>query len=151
MWFIIPSLNQHFTETQTFDAVINELGPIRDFVAEKALAAGADNRKTHALCLAIGEIANNIARYGYPLAGVTDGKIDVTVVTGESDVTVILEDDAVPFSPVQHMLPVNDDLDEPFADRPIGGLGIMLAQQSVDELKYEYINNRNRNIFIVNI
>ncbi len=152
MWFIIPPLSKLMsTETQTFNAVVDELEPIRDFVTEKALAAGADNRKNYALCLAIDEIATNIMRYGYPLAGITDGKIDVTITTGENTLTIILEDSAVPFDPMHHMLPTDDDLNKPLEDRPIGGLGIMLAQQSVDELKYEYVNSKNRNIFIVNI
>ena len=139
------------TETQTFNADVDELEPIRDFVTEKALAAGADNRKNYALCLAIDEIATNIMRYGYPLAGITDGKIDVTITNAENTLTIILEDGAVPFNPMQHMLPTDDDLNKPLEDRPIGGLGIMLAQQSVDDFKYEYVNNKNRNIFIVNI
>ena len=152
MWFIIPPLNRLMsTETQIFDAVVDELEPIRDFVTEKALAAGADNRKNYALCLAIDEIATNIMRYGYPLAGITDGKIDVTITTTENSLTIILEDGAIPFNPIAHMLPTDDDLNKPLEERPIGGLGIMLAQQSVDELKYEYVNNKNRNIFIVNI
>jgi serine/threonine-protein kinase RsbW len=139
------------TETLIFNAEVDELEPIRDFVTEKALAAGADNRKNYALCLAIDEIATNIMRYGYPLAGITDGKIDVTITVTENTLTIILEDGAVPFNPMQHMLPTDDDLNKPLEDRPIGGLGIMLAQQSVDDFKYEYVNNKNRNIFIVNI
>ncbi len=152
MWFILPPLNKLMsTETQTFKADVDELAPIRDFVTEKALAAGADNRKNYALCLAIDEIATNIMRYGYPLAGITDGKIDVTITNTENTLTITLEDGAVPFNPMQHMLPTDDDLNKPLEDRPIGGLGIMLAQQSVDDFKYEYVNNKNRNIFIVNI
>lgn len=152
MWFIIPPLNSLMsTETQTFYAVVDELESMRDFVTEKALAAGADNRRNYALCLAIEEIATNIISYGYPLAGITDGMIEVTIITGENTLTVILEDSAVPFNPVRHMLPTGDDPGRPLEDRPIGGLGIMLAQQSVDDLKYEYINNKNRNVFIVNI
>jgi serine/threonine-protein kinase RsbW len=152
MWFIIPPLNKIMsTETLIFNAEVDELEPIRDFVTEKALAAGADNRKNYALCLAIDEIATNIMRYGYPLAGITDGKIDVTITVTENTLTIILEDGAVPFNPMQHMLPTDDDLNKPLEDRPIGGLGIMLAQQSVDDFKYEYVNNKNRNIFIVNI
>ena len=152
MWLTITLFNKIMdTVTQTFDSIVDELEPIRNFVTEKALAAGADNRKNYALCLAIDEIATNIMRYGYPNAGIVDGKIDVTITTGENTLTVILEDGAVPFDPMQHTLPTDDDINKPLEERPIGGLGIMLAQQSVDEFKYEYANNKNRNIFIVNI
>jgi serine/threonine-protein kinase RsbW len=61
--------------TQTFDAAVNGLGAIREFVTEKALAVGADSRKNNSLCLAVDEIATNIICYGYPNAGISDNKM----------------------------------------------------------------------------
>jgi len=139
------------TMTQTFNATADELAPICNFVTEKAQVMCTDNRKIYALCLAIDEIATNIIRYGYGSPGITDDKIDVTIITGENALTVILEDDALPFDPMPHTLSANNDINTPIEGRPTGGLGIMLAQQSVDEFKYEYANHKNRNIFIINL
>jgi anti-sigma regulatory factor (Ser/Thr protein kinase) len=33
--------------------------------------------------------------------------------------------------------------------RDIGGLGIYLAVNSIDEFRFERVNNRNRNIFVM--
>jgi len=139
------------TETQLFEASVDALEPIRDFVTEKSIAAGADNKKNYMLCLAIDEIATNIMRYGYPRAGISDGVINVSITTGNGSLTVVLEDSAMPFNPLEQSVPTEEDMSKPLEERPIGGLGIMLAKQSVDEYKYEFIGNKNRNIFIINI
>ncbi|MFN3380826.1 MAG: hypothetical protein ACK41O_15320, partial [Runella zeae] len=47
--------------------------------------------------------------------------------------------------------PDQEDFDLPLDERPIGGLGIYLTVNGVSEFKYEYSDNRNRNIFIVDI
>ena len=42
-----------------------------------------------------------------------------------------------------------DQIDLPLADRPIGGLGVFLAMEGVDEFRYEYDGACNRNIFVM--
>src|SRR5476651_381832 len=139
------------TETQIFEASVDSLEPMRDFVSEKATAMGASTKQNYGLCLAIDEIATNIIRYGYPLAGITDGKVEFEVVNDAGKLTVTLTDSGLPFDPFAHNVPTEEDMNKPLEERPIGGLGIMMAQQSVDEFKYEFVNGKNINSFTVNI
>ena len=64
---------------------------------------------------------------------------------------VILEDSAVPFDPLKHEMPGEEDLNRPPEERGIGGWGIYLTITGVDKFYYEYLNNHNRNIFVMKI
>lgn len=138
------------TIVKSFPASLDSLEPIRNFVSEKCIALGFNKKKTYGLCLAIDEIATNIINYGYPKAGITNGEVEVTVHCSDKSIEVILGDKAVAFNPLQHLVPSQEDMNKPLEDRPIGGLGILLAQQNVDEFTYEYRNGSNYNRFLVN-
>jgi anti-sigma regulatory factor (Ser/Thr protein kinase) len=110
-----------------------------------------EKSRIYKLCLAVDEIATNIINYGYTQSKISNGKIDLAVYSENDQLNVILEDSAVPFNPLQHIIPAEEDLTKPFDERPIGGLGIMLARENVDEFKYNYQNGKNRNIFCLNL
>ena len=135
-------------ETKTFAGALDSLGLIRDFVAAAANTAGFDKKRTYDLCLAVDEIATNIILHGYEEAG-RSGGVDVRAEIEGQRLTVTLEDDGDPFDPLQGKLPKEEDLSRPLEDRPIGGLGLFLALEGVDEFKYERAGGRNRNIFVV--
>lgn len=135
---------------RSFKAIIDSLTPIRDFLSEAGMSVGLDKKKIYNLCLAADEIVTNIIRHGYEESGIVDGIVDITAIIDNTKLTVVMEDDAVPYDPLKHILPSEEDLNTPLENRPVGGLGVMIARQSVDEFKYEY-NGRNRNIFVVNI
>lgn len=140
-------------ETKSFGASVDSLEPIRTFISDKCNEAGIDKKKSYGLCLAVDEIATNIIKYGYAQAELSEGegKIEVTIYHDDNQLEVVLEDAGVAFDPLQRKLPDESDINMPLEERPIGGLGIMIAQQSVDAFKYEYVNNRNQNIFIINL
>lgn len=139
------------TEFRKFSANLDSLEPIREFLTDSANKLGLDKSKTYKLCLAVDEIATNIVNYGYLNSGITDGIIDVVVSSNKELLTVILEDSAIAFNPFENKLPGEEDLSLPLEERPIGGLGIMLAKENVDEFRYEFKNGKNRNIFCVNL
>jgi len=136
-------------ESKTFAANLDSLQLIRDFLNGISDTIGLDKKKAYNLCLAIDEIATNIINYGYTLANKNDGEIQIDVTTSDHSLQVTLIDTAIPFDPMKNITPTEDDLSKPLDERPIGGLGIMIAKQSVDEFKYEYSDNKNKNIFIV--
>ena len=133
---------------RSFPGTLDSLAAIRDFVAEVATAAGLDRKATYRLCLAVDEVATNVVLHGYDEAGRT-GPLDVAVEVDAQAITVRLEDDAAPFDPGGHATPSKEDLAKPLEERPIGGLGLMLAAEGVDELRYERVRGRNRNVFVV--
>jgi serine/threonine-protein kinase RsbW len=125
---------------------LESLSAIGQYVNAAALAAGLDKKAAYRLRLAVDEIASNIIIHGYDEAGLTG---DITVLTEMDDqtLTVTLEDTSAPFDSRSLGRPAQ--LDQAIEDRPIGGLGIYLTIQNVDKFDYEYVNNRNRNIFVV--
>ncbi|MBM4324553.1 MAG: ATP-binding protein [Deltaproteobacteria bacterium] len=135
-------------EPKRFAATLDSLGPVRDYLKSAAQTAGLDKKATYEVCLAVDEIATNIILHGYEEAG-RSGVLDVHVDMGERQLTVTLEDDGEPFDPRQSKLPEDEDLLRPLEERPIGGLGLYLAFQGVDEFRYERAGGRNRNIFVV--
>ncbi|MEL7038737.1 MAG: ATP-binding protein [Cyanobacteria bacterium J06592_8] len=126
---------------------LDSLDQIKDYVLAAAADANLEKKATYNLRLAIDEIATNIIKHGYPKAN-QEGEIQITAKIDEKTLTIYLEDTAIPFDPISRPSPcnLNDDLN----DRPIGGLGIYLAKESVDQFLYERVDHGNRNIFIVN-
>jgi serine/threonine-protein kinase RsbW len=142
------------TETQTFPANLDSLEPIRDFITEKCNSVGMDRKKSYAICLAIDELATNIVNHGYSMMGPPsdpNNKIDVIISTEDDQMMVILEDNAIQFNPLTHIAPDEEELNKPLEEREIGGLGIMLAIKNVDDFKYVYVDNKNRNILIMKL
>lgn len=137
-------------KSKRFPGDLDALSPIRDFIMEISSEAGLDKKATYNLCLAVDEVVTNIVNYGYNEKN-KDGYLDVFSKTDDTKLIVYVEDDAEPYDPRNHELPDDEDLQTPLEEREIGGLGVFLAFTSVDKFDYEYVNGRNRNIFVVNL
>lgn len=123
---------------------LDALTKIGAFVLEAASMAGLERKLAYRLRLAVDEIATNAVVYGYDRVG-EEGNLVVTAEIGDGELTIILEDTGPPYDPFD--TPSPDDLDEPLESRDIGGLGVFLAVQGVDEFRYEWADGTNRNIF----
>ena len=95
---------------------------------------------------AVDEIATNIVTYGYERAGLS-GDITVSGTVTEQAVTITVRDAAAAFDPRSHELPDEDDLAVPLDEREIGGLGIFLAVNGVDQFSYERDGDHNLTSF----
>lgn len=89
------------------------------------------------LQLACEEIVVNITSYAYP--GDSDGYLDV-IIQKTDRIVIRFEDGGVPFNPLEHKSP---DITLPWKQRPIGGLGILLLRRKMDDIHYEYVDNKN--------
>jgi anti-sigma regulatory factor (Ser/Thr protein kinase) len=125
---------------------LDSLSAIRQYVKEVAEQIGLDKKVSYHLQLAVDEIATNIIIHGYEQAGMI-GEVMVQSEVNQDKLTITLEDSSAPFDPRQFGRP--DQIDKPIKERPIGGLGVFMAMNNVDKFDYEYVNNRNRNIFII--
>ena len=130
----------------TVPGSLDSLALIRGYVRAAAAEAGLDKKRAYRLELAVDEIATNIVNHGYREAGRT-GDVVVRARIDARQLTITLEDTGLPFDPRRLTRP--EQIDLPLADRPIGGLGIFLAMENVDEFRYEYANDHNRNIFVM--
>ena len=133
---------------QTFPGTLDSLESIREYVAEKAADAGLDRSAVYKLCLAVDEIATNVVTHGYEEAELS-GNIDIGIVIAAGSFQVLLRDHGRPYDPNTHEQQSNTDIDLPLEDRRIGGLGILLARDSVDNLEYTSDANGNVHRFTV--
>ena len=111
-------------------AQVENLAEIRRFVREEAAALGAVEEAICDLELAVDEAACNIIYHGYEGLG---GIIQVAVERDGDRLIVRLCDEAPLFDPTRYPLP---NVTLPLEQRPLGGLGIFLIRQSVDETAY---------------
>ena len=136
-------------ESLNVPGTLDSLDEIANFIKIATTAAGLDKKATYQLRLAVDEIATNIIVHGYEEAGLT-GDLDLSFEINEEILTIAIVDTAIPYNPYDHILPNQEDLKQPLEKRQIGGLGIYLVLQGVDNFVYERVNNCNRNIFIMN-
>ena len=122
------------------------MGPIREFVRSKAAEAGLDKKRAYRLQLAVDEIAANIALHGYEEQGLA-GDIEVQAEVEPDRLLITLVDSAIPYDPYSRVMP--SDLDAPLHERAIGGLGVFLAINNVNEFLYRFNDGQNHNIFVV--
>lgn len=115
-------------EVENSDAGLTKLlDGLRRFADHHRLSA----RMRHDIQLVLDEVVANILRHGY--VDRQPHQIVVDVALGPSVLTVEVIDDGLPFDPVERMQPRTD---QKIAERPIGGLGIHLVKQLMDELEY---------------
>lgn len=129
----------------TLSADLDNLKQIRDYVKEAAAAAGMDDRASYNLQLAVDEIATNIITHGYQESGI-QGNIILRGEVIPEGLRITLEDTGSAFDPTTRIVD-ESDLSRPLEERAMGGLGIYLALQGVDNFSYKRIENTNHNVF----
>ena len=111
----------------------NEIGQIRkltDFVESVAEELQMEPGLAFGMNLALEEAVTNVILYAYNKG--TNGYVDIDVIQ--------YDDTVEPFDPTA----VPDaDVTLKAEDRQIGGLGIFLVRQIMDDVRYEYKNGRN--------
>ena len=95
-------------------------------------------RLRYHLLVSIEEILTNIIKYGFDEEGVHP--IHITFRHINEKVEMEFEDRGREFNPLEIAEP---DLDTPIENRQLGGLGIHLVRQMMDETKYRREGDRN--------
>ncbi len=88
--------------------------------------------------LVLDEVFTNIISYGFD--DESEHAIKVTIACNQTTLTVTVEDDGVPFNPVDRSAP---KLPCAIEDCQIGGLGIHLIKRLVDEVCYSRRSGHN--------
>ena len=108
-------------------AIDDVTGGLEQFAEGKTIPPGTLQK----LYIVFDELLNNIISYGYE----DNGKHEITVEVDYSDdeLAVTIKDDGIPFNPFK-----GDDPDTSLSleDREIGGLGIHLVKEMMDEVSY---------------
>ncbi len=128
------------------DATLENIPRFRAFVETACARGGASTDDCFAIKLAVDEVCSNIIEHGYgpDVAGTISLIFDAA--EGEARVTVI--DTGRPFAPEDAPVP---DVEAPWKDRPIGGLGWHLIRNMVDEIRYQTDGAENRLTLVKNI
>ena len=127
---------------------LDSLEKIGAYIMLAAKNAGLEKARTYKLRLAVDEIATNIINYGYQRAGI-EGVISIEADLDEHALTITLDDAAGPFDPTLRPPPPPEYFTQPLEEREIGGWGVYLAIQSVDQFHYHRLQDHNHNIFIM--
>jgi serine/threonine-protein kinase RsbW len=115
----------------------DQIAELSDLVDRSALEAGFDSRDRYALQLAVCEALENIIIHGYQ--GESPNPIETHVYADPGEVHIEIWDDAPPFN--QAIRPADIDWTED--DPPVGGLGLLIIHEVMDEIHYERKGMRN--------
>lgn len=122
-------------------AILDRLHELQCFVLKKAKELGLPAKSCGKLELVMEELAVNIIHYAYPDS---QGELEIRCLLNEKEqqrcFCVKIRDWGTPFNPLGREMPnTNLEVD----DRPIGGLGIFLAEQMSDFIQYKRRGNCN--------
>lgn len=87
--------------------------------------------------LALDELSVNVVNHG---GGASE--IEVSLASDANEVRVEIADDGKPFDPLNEA--PEPDVGAPLEERPIGGLGVYLVREMMDELHYSREDGKNR-------
>ena len=110
---------------------IQQIPQLAEFVETVADVAHLDVGLTMSLNLALEEAVSNVIMYAYPKG--SDGLVDIEAIVRRDELEFIISDNGTPFDPTAAP---EADVSLDVEDRPIGGLGIFLVRNIMDEVKY---------------
>jgi anti-sigma regulatory factor (Ser/Thr protein kinase) len=128
----------HSDESLTVPARFDQLRRVTEFVSRQAERAGFAPLERNRIELAVDEACSNIIQHAY--ADQAGGLIRARVQTEARHIVITLVDTGKPFDPgdvPQHDPKANLD------DMKIGGLGLYLMRQTMDDVRFEF-NVRGR-------
>lgn len=121
------------------DSNKTNLEKVLSFIEDCVSSLDVSIKAKFQLELAIEEIFVNIVSYAY---GDKEGKIKIYCDVRENPLKIIIKfiDEGEPFNPLDV---ANPDVSADIESRNIGGLGLFLVKKNVDDIKYEYLNEKN--------
>ncbi|MBW1840393.1 MAG: ATP-binding protein [Deltaproteobacteria bacterium] len=99
---------------------------------------GLSNRCKCEMDLVLEELFTNITSYGY--TDEDEHWIEITISLKDNRIIMRIEDDGIPFNPLEFEAP---DIDGPLDERGIGGLGVHLTKHFTEDIVYERRGNKN--------
>ncbi len=132
-------LNSSASNELLIEARTDNLNLVLDFIHDHLANVGCSPKAMMQIDLAAEEIFVNIAHYAYnPELGHALVKVEFE----ENPVTIVITfmDNGTPYDPLKREDP---DITLSAEERQIGGLGIFLTKKTMDEVSYEFKDNKN--------
>lgn len=118
--------------TAIFKAKFKNLDSIREYVASAAKDAGFDESGVYAIQLAADEASSNIIEHAYK--DDDDGEIECSCSLEGNTLVMVFRDHGASYEPASVPKP---KLTGKLSQRQIGGLGLYLIHQLMDDVHYE--------------
>ena len=130
--------NVRLQRSLTLPNDINTIPQLNEFIDTVCEELEIDMALAMSLNLAMEEAVVNVMDYAYP-AG-TEGEVSIEAIADETQLHFIISDSGKPFDPT-----AKEEVDTTLSaeERPIGGLGIHLIRQLMDDISYERKDDKN--------
>lgn len=119
-------------------AELESLSVFRDFIAACCSRHDVPDKNVFDLKLAVDEACTNIIEHGYK--GMDPGSIILSFRVEPDRVLVQITDFGHIFEPTDAPKP---DIEAPLEDRPLGGMGLYLIYQTMDNIDYQSSEDGN--------
>jgi anti-sigma regulatory factor (Ser/Thr protein kinase) len=121
------------------DAILENFEAVQAFVDEELERLECPMAIQIQIDIAVEEVFVNIAHYAYnPEVG--KATIRVEIIDDPLSIVMTFMDNGIPYDPLAKEDP---DVTLPPEERKIGGLGVYMVKESMDDVKYEYRNGQN--------
>ena len=130
--------NVRLQRSLTLPNDINTIPQLNEFIDTVCEELEIDMALAMSLNLAMEEAVVNVMDYAYPEG--TEGEVDIEAIADETQLHFTISDSGNPFDPT-----AKEEVDTTLSaeERPIGGLGIHLIRQLMDNISYERKDGKN--------
>ncbi|MBQ6403561.1 MAG: SpoIIE family protein phosphatase [Oscillospiraceae bacterium] len=122
---------------RTIDAKVDNLQQVLEFIDAELEQVDCPMKAQMQIDIAVEEIFVNIAKYAYA-PGEGRAVIGILAEPGRAEIT--FADSGMPYDPLEREDP---DVTLSAEEREIGGLGIFMVKQTMDEMRYKYEEGQN--------
>ena len=129
-------------QSEIIPASMEYLSRVMSLTEEELRQAGCGEKDRRLIEISVEEIFTNIASYAYGGGeGVIRIRWDIRQVrNGQKEAVICFADEGTPYNPFARKDP---DLTLPMEQRPVGGLGVYMVKQFMDETDYRCEKGRN--------
>lgn len=121
------------------DATIANVPKVTEFIDGELEMFDCPMKVQMAIDVAVDEIFSNIANYAYK-DKIGKATVQVDFINDNKIVVITFIDEGTQYDPLKNADP---DVTAKIDDRRVGGLGIFIVKKSMDDVHYEYKDNKN--------
>lgn len=123
-------------KNKVFNAEVSELQKVQSFVLQTLSDLHLDLKLQNQLNIVIEELFVNVASYAYE----NGGEVEIKVEAKNGEISITFIDSGMKFNPLEMDDP---NIDAKAEERRIGGLGIFMVKNMMDDVQYKYEENKN--------
>ncbi|AFY72576.1 anti-sigma regulatory factor (Ser/Thr protein kinase) [Synechococcus sp. PCC 7502] len=128
-------------KTLTLPAHLSSLKSIGQYIMAVCQEAGISSKRAYKLRLSVDELVTNIIVHGCGNSG-TESILEIHAEIEPENLKITIADTGLPYDPRERVFD-ESILSQPIEERPMGGLGVFLSLQSVDEFSYQTTEHKN--------